>query len=152
MCFRNERSEISWTQSLQQGCAARGTQSKGNSCLKEVQMFLGAVGRYRKFIKDFSTIARPLTWLLEKDVTFTWGKEQDDTFNTLRHMLVKAPVLAHPDPTRPFVVTTDASKVGLGGELSQVDAQGQLHPVAYFSRALTKRERSYPSDGYAGHA
>jgi hypothetical protein len=108
-------------------------------------MFLGAVGWYRKFVKDFSTIARPLTWLLEKDVTFTWGKEQDDVFNTLRHELLKAPVLAHPDPTRPFVVTTDASKVGLGGELSQEDAQGQLHPVAYFSRALTKRERSYPT-------
>jgi hypothetical protein len=58
--------------------------------------------------------------------------------------LVKAPVLAHPDPARPFVVTTDASKVGLGGELSQ-DAQRQLYPVAYFSRALTKRERSYPT-------
>ena len=115
------------------------------TCLKEVQMFLGAVGWYRKFIKDFSTIARPLAWLLEKDVTFTWGKEQDDAFNTLKHELVKAPVLAHPDPTRPFVVTTDASKVGLGGELSQEDAQGQLHPVAYFGRALTKRERSYPT-------
>ena len=73
------------------------------------------------------------------------GKEQDDAFNTLRHELVKAPVLAHPDPTRSFVVTTDASKVGQGGELSQEDAQGQLHPVAYFSRALTKRERSYPT-------
>ncbi|CAB4006627.1 Hypothetical predicted protein, partial [Paramuricea clavata] len=66
------------------------------TCLKEVQMFLGAVGWYRKFIKDFSTIARPLTWLLEKDVTFTWGKEQDDALNTLGHELVKAPVLAHP--------------------------------------------------------
>jgi hypothetical protein len=108
-------------------------------------MFLGAVGWYQKFIKDFSTIARPLTWLLEKDVTFTWGKEQDDAFNTLRHELAEAPVLAHPDPTRPFVITTDASKVGLGGELSQEDAQGPLHPVAYFSRALTKRERSYPT-------
>ena len=59
--------------------------------------------------------------------------------------MVKAPVLAQPDPTRPFVITTDASKVDLGGQLSQEDAQGQLHPVAYFSRALTKRERSYPT-------
>ena len=116
-----------------------------STCFKEVQMFLGAVGWNRKFIKDFSTIARPNTWLLKKDVTFTWGKEQDYAFNTLRHELVKAPVLTHPDPTRPFVVTKDASKVGLGGELSQEDAQGQLHPVAYFSRALTKRERSYPT-------
>jgi hypothetical protein len=108
-------------------------------------MFLAAVGWYQKFIKDFSTIARPLTWLLEKDVTFTWGKEQDDAFNTLRHELVKALVLAHSDTARPFVVTTDASKVGLSGELSQEDAQGQLHPIEYFSRALTKRERSYPT-------
>ena len=79
-----------------------------STCFKEVQMFLGAVGWYRKFIKDFSAIARPNTWLLKKDVAFTWGKEQDYAFNTLRYELVKAPVLAHPDPTRPFVVTKDA--------------------------------------------
>jgi hypothetical protein len=151
MCFRNERSEMSWNKVCNKGVQPEEHKVKAirawfsPTCLKEVHMVLCAVGWYRKFIKDFSTIARPLTWLLEKDVTFTWGKEQDDAFNTLKHELVKAPVLAHPDPTRPFVVTTDASKVGLGGELSQEDAQGQLHPVAYFGRALTKRERSYPT-------
>lgn len=114
-------------------------------CLKEVQVFLGAVGWYRKFIKDFSTVARPLTRLLEKDVRFTWGTTEEEAFNTLRNALMRAPVLDHPDPSRPFIVTTDASKVGLGGELSQEDSQGHVHPVAYFSRALTKRERSYPT-------
>jgi hypothetical protein len=71
-----------------------------------------AVGWYRKFIKDYSTIARLLIRLLEKYVTFTWGKSK---MMHSRHELVKAPVLAQPNPTRPFVVTTDASKVGLGG-------------------------------------
>ena len=113
--------------------------------VKEVQVFLGAVGWYRKFIKNFSTVARPLTRLLEKEVKFTWGKSEEESFKTLKHALTTAPVLSHPDPNHPFLVTTDASKVGLGGELPQVDSQGHIHPVAYFSRALTKRERSYPT-------
>ena len=50
---------------------------------------------------------------------------------------MSAPVLAHPHPSKPFIVTTDASKVGPGGELSQEDPQGDIHP-AYFSRALAK--------------
>ena len=86
---------------------------------------------------------------------FTWGKSEEESFKTLKHALTTAPVLSHPDPNHPFLVTTDASKVGLGGELSQVDSQGHIHPVAYFSRALTKRERSYPTydrgDGNARH-
>ena len=113
--------------------------------VKEVQVFLGAVGWYRKFIKNFSTVARPLTRLLEKEVKFTWGKSEEESLKTLKHALTTAPVLSHPDPNHPFLVTTDASKVGLGGKLFQVNSQGRIHPVAYFSRALTKRERSYPT-------
>ena len=113
--------------------------------VNEVQVFLGAVGWYRKFIKNFSTVARPLTRLLEKEVKFTWGKSEEESFNILKHGLITAPVLSHPNPNHPFLVTTDASKVGLGGELTQVDLQGHIHPVAYFSRALTKRERSCPT-------
>ena len=110
--------------------------------VKQVQVFLGAVGWYRKLIKKFSTVARPLTRLLEKEVKFTWGKSEEKSFKTLKHALITAPVLSY--PVASFLVTTDASKVGLGGDLFQVNSQGQIHPVAYFS-ALTKRQRSYPT-------
>ena len=85
-----------------------------------------------------------MTRLLEKDVRFTRGTAEEASFDYLRYALMSAPVLAHPHPSKPFIVTTDASKVGPGGELSQEDPQGDIHP-AYFSRALAKRERSYPT-------
>lgn len=113
--------------------------------VKEVQKFVGVTGWYRKFIKNFSEQARPLTKLLEKNATFIWNKEQEDAFTFLKNCLTTAPVLAHPKPNVEFVVTTDASSVGLGGELAQPDEAGELHPVAYYSRCLTKRERSYPT-------
>lgn len=113
--------------------------------VKEVQKFVGVTGWYRKFIKNFSEQARPLTKLLEKNATFIWNKEQEDAFTFLKNCLTTAPVLAHPKPNVEFVVTTDASSVGLGGELAQPDEAGDLHPVAYYSRCLTKRERSYPT-------
>ena len=113
--------------------------------VKEVQKFLGGTGWYRKFIKNFREQARPLTKLLEKNATFIWNKEQEDAFTFLKNCLTTAPVLAHPKPNVEFVVTTDASSVGIGGELAQPDEDGVLHPVAYYSRCLTKRERSYPT-------
>ncbi len=113
--------------------------------VKEVQKFLGVTGWYRKFIKNFSGKARPLTKLLEKNAVFVWNTEQEDAFIFLKNCLITAPVLAHPKPDAEFVVTTDASSVGIGGELAQPDDDGNLHPVAYFSRCLTKRERSYPT-------
>ena len=76
---------------------------------------------------------------------FTWEKSEEESFQALKHALSTAPVISHPDTNQLFIVTTDASKVGLGGELAQVDSEGQIHPVAYFSRAVTKQERSYPT-------
>ena len=110
-------------------------------------MFLGVVGWYRELTKNFSTVARTLTRLLEKEVKFTWEKSEEESFQALKHALSTAAVISHPDTNQPFIVTTDASKVGLkvGGELAQVDSEGQIHSVAYFSRAVTKQERSYPT-------
>ena len=73
------------------------------------------------------------------------GKSEEESFQSLKHALSTAPALSHPETNQPFLVTTDASKVRLGGELARVDSEEQIHPVAYFSRALAKRERSYPT-------
>ncbi len=112
--------------------------------VKKVQKILGVTGWYRKFIKNFSEKARPLTKLLEKNAVFVWNTEQEDAFIFLKNCLITARVLAHSKPDAEFVVTTDASSVGIEGELAQTD-DGNLHPVAYFGRSQTKRERSYPT-------
>ena len=88
--------------------------------VKEVQVFLGAVGWYRLYLGI---------------VKFTWEKSEEESFQALKHALSTTPVLSYPDINQPFIVTTDASKVRLGGELAQVDSEEQIHPVAYFSRA-----------------
>lgn len=77
------------------------------------------------------------------NAAFVWGAEQQEAYEALRKALISAPVLAHPDFSRPFIVDTDASNVALGGVCSQLDSQGVEHPVAYASRTLSKSERNY---------
>ena len=113
--------------------------------VKEVQKFLGVTRWDRKFIKNVSEQVQPLTKLLEKNTTFIWNKEQEDAFTFLKNCPTTAPVLAHPKRNAEFVVTTDANSVGIGGKLAQPDKDGVLHPVVYYSRCLTKQERSYPT-------
>ena len=123
---------------------------------EEVRKFLGFVGYYRKFIRDFSKIARPLTDLIpsttrskttSKKTTklpaWTWGPAQEEAFQTLKARLTSPPVLAYPDFTLPFEVHTDTSSLGLGAVLYQTE-NGQQHVIAYASRGLSKSERNYP--------
>ena len=116
------------------------------SCVKEVRSFLGLAGYYRRFIKDFATLAAPLTKLTTKEVSkqpFTWTNECDMSFIQLRSQLCTAPILAYPKFDRLFTLYTDASDVGLGAVLSQNDDNGVERVVAYASRALSDRERNY---------
>ncbi|GJV83848.1 putative reverse transcriptase domain-containing protein [Tanacetum coccineum] len=85
----------------------------------EARSFLGLVGYYCRFIKDFSKIAKPLTVLTQKSKTFDWGEEQENAFQTLKDKLCNAPVLALPDGQEDFVVYCDASSLGLGCVLMQ---------------------------------
>ncbi|GKB83617.1 retrotransposon protein, putative, ty3-gypsy subclass, partial [Tanacetum coccineum] len=85
----------------------------------EVRSFLGLAGYYRRFIENFSKIAKSLTILTQKSKTFDWGKEQELTFQTLKDKLCNAPVLALPDGSEDFVVYCDASGIGLGCVLMQ---------------------------------
>lgn len=105
---------------------------------KEVMSFLGLSGYYRKFIKNYSTIAKPLTELTKKDQQFLWSLNCGKSFQALKNCLCSAPVLSYPDFDETFTLTTDASNVGLGAILSQ-----KGHPVCYISRTLNKAEMNY---------
>ena len=106
----------------------------------EIMSFLGLAGYYRRFIRDFSKIVVPLTKLTRKGVTFSWGPEQQTSFETLFHRLCEAPVLALPKWMEDFVVYCDASISGLGVVLMQ-----RGHVIAYASRQLKLHETRYPT-------
>ena len=115
---------------------------KEPTCVKDVQSFLGLANYYRKFIKNFSEIAAPLTRLLRKDQPFFWANEQSEAFTKLKITLCNSPVLKLPDPTSSFIMMTDASNIGIGAVLSQKEG-GRLRPVAFLSRKLKAAEQNY---------
>src|SRR6185437_12812870 len=88
--------------------------------IPEIRNFLGLAGYYRRFVPDFSKIARPMTELLKKGVRFSWDDKCEQAFQTLRKFLTSAPILAQPDITRPFDVYCDASGSGPGYDLIPV--------------------------------
>jgi hypothetical protein len=104
---------------------------------KHVRGFLGLTGYYRKFVNKYSDIALPLTNLTKNDVTFCWTQKEQVAFDMLKLKLSTADVLAHPDPQRQYMVTTDASAFAISGVLSQDQSDGKRRPVAYFSRKLS---------------
>jgi len=97
--------------------------------ITEVRSFLGLAGYYRRFVKDFSRIAAPLTQLLKKNHNFEWTKECEASFQELKQKLVTAPILTIPEGNEGYVVYSDASRHGLGCVLMQ---NGRV--VAYASR------------------
>lgn len=111
---------------------------------KTIKQFLGLAGYYRRFIPNFSKIAKSLTNLLKKDIPFRWTQKEQSAFVALRDALCKPPVLQYPDFTKSFVITTDASGYAIGGVLSQ-GIIGQDLPIAYTSRTLTDAEMNYPT-------
>lgn len=111
---------------------------------KQLQRFLGFANFYRRFIKDYSKKAAPLTQLTSTRVPFRWSSEAEEAFCNLKTMFSSAPVLSHPDPSRQFIVEVDASDCGVGAILSQRSPLDQkLHPCAYFSRRLSPAEVNY---------
>ena len=112
--------------------------------MRDVQCFLGFSNYYRRFISHFSHIVTPLSRLLRKKVPFIWSQEAEEAFLYLKRAFTSAPVLAHPNPDKPYIVEADASDVAVGAVLSQRDTyNGQLHPIAFLSKTLTDTERNY---------
>uniref|UniRef100_A0A8D3E3V3 Gypsy retrotransposon integrase-like protein 1 n=1 Tax=Scophthalmus maximus TaxID=52904 RepID=A0A8D3E3V3_SCOMX len=109
---------------------------------KQLQRFLGFANFYRRFIRNYSTIATPLTALTSSQVSFTWTPATGEAFQTLKKQFTSAPILQVPDPDLQFVLEVDASDVGVGGILSQrLPNDQKLHP--FFSRRLSPAERNY---------
>ena len=104
----------------------------------EVRSFLGLAGYYKRFIKDFSRIAVPLTTLTRKSVKYEWGSKQEEVFKTLKEKLTTAPILALPKGLEDFVIYCDASYTGLGCVLMQ-----RNKVIAYASRQLKVHEKNY---------
>jgi hypothetical protein len=96
-----------------------GMNWKPPTTVRQIQSFLGLAGYYRRFIPDFSRIAKPIIELLKKEAKFVWGQKCEDAFHTLRQHLTTAPVLAQPDISKPSDVYCDASGTGLGCVLMQ---------------------------------
>jgi hypothetical protein len=106
----------------------------------QVRSFLGLAGYYRRFIPDFSRIAKPMTELLKKGVKFVWSEDCEKAFHTLRQHLTTVPVLVQPDNSKPFEVFCDDSGTGLGCVLMQ-----ENRVIAYASRSLRPHELNYPT-------
>lgn len=111
--------------------------------IKELQAFLGIANFYRQFVQNFSAIAKPLTRLTGKDVPWTWGEEEQKAFDGVKHEITKDPVLIHPNQNLPYVLETDTPRVGMGAVLSQKQADGHLHPIAFMSQSFNNAQQNY---------
>ena len=108
----------------------------------QVRSFTAFCNYYRKFVKIFAEVAKPLYALTSKAVKFTWNEEHEKAFQFLKMRLLQAPILSFPNFSYPFVIDMDASETALGAVLSQV-IEGEERPVAFESRVLTKTEVNY---------
>ena len=110
--------------------------------VKEVQSFLGMAGYYRQYMPDFSTVAKPLSHLSNKDVTWCWGPECQEAFEEIKRRLTQAPILGYPDPRLTYILDTDASATGVGAVLSQAQ-KGKERVISYYSKTLDAAQRNY---------
>jgi hypothetical protein len=112
--------------------------------VKDICKFLGFCNFYRRFIRGFSHIAKPLNSLLKKDVKWSFGNAEKVAFEKLKMLICEEPVLIQPDQTKQFEVEVDASNYAVGAILMQQDDKNVLHPVAFLLRlhpesSLTQR-------------
>ena len=111
---------------------------------KQLQRFNGFANFYRRFVRNYSTMAAPLTALTSSSVPFRWTPEAEAAFSNLKRLFISSPILVYPDRSLQFVVETDASETGVGAILSQRSPlDNKMHPCAFFSHKLDPPERNY---------
>ena len=108
----------------------------------DIRSFLGLCGFYERFVKDYSSIAAPLTNLQQTNVDWHWDTPEQNAFEELKKRLLQAPVLIHPDMSKPFVLHSDASDVGIGAVLSQLNEDVHTCLIACHSKNLNQAERN----------
>ena len=111
--------------------------------VKDVRSFLGFANFHRRFIPDYSNVARPLIDLTKKNVPWAWDTPHDKAFSTLKSLFLSQPTLQLPVPSRPFALAVDASKFASGAILLQTDSNGDWHPCSYLSQSFSPAERNY---------
>jgi hypothetical protein len=112
------------------------------TCVKDIRSFLGHAGFYRRFIKDFSAISRPLCHLLSKDIPFEWTPACNEAFIKLKASLVTPPIVQSPDWNLPFELMCDASDYAVGAVLGQ--RRGKEPCVVYYaSKTLNEAQLNY---------
>ena len=121
---------------------AKVVQWKEPETVTQVRQFLGLCSYYRRFVKGFSTIAKPLTELTKKEAELVWNVSCQEAFDTLKSHLTSAQVMGYPTETGEFILDTDASNFGIGAVLSQIQDERE-RVVSYASRSLNKAERNY---------
>ena len=110
--------------------------------VQELRSFLRLCSYYKRFVRDFAKMAKPLHSLTQKNASFKWTEECQEVFVKLKEHLSQSPVLIYPDSSSEFILDTDASHLAIGAVLSQM-VDGKEHPVAYFSRTLNQPEQQY---------
>ena len=119
------------------------TKLKVPSNISELRSVLGLFQHYSKYIPDFTSIVEPLRYLTRDNVPFKWKKSQQQAFEKAKSLLTKPSVLAFFRPDLETIVTCDASGKGVGAELSQIQPDGNIRPVAFASRTLHDHEKRY---------
>ncbi|CCO35818.1 hypothetical protein RSOLAG1IB_11044 [Rhizoctonia solani AG-1 IB] len=111
--------------------------------VKQVQSFLGFANFLRRFVANFSHMARPLHNLVKKETPWNWTEKEQAAFEGLKKAITEAPVLAHADPHKGYFLETDASGAALGSVLSQQQEDGRLHPIGFLSESFKGAEVNY---------
>src|SRR5258708_23168989 len=111
--------------------------------VKDVQSFIGFMNFYRRFIWNFSEIARPLHTLTQKSKNWSWGAAEQQAFDALKNAVTSAPTLAFPSKSGLFLLECDASNFATGPVLSQQQEAGLFHPIAFMSKTFSTTDHNY---------